>query len=428
MCYKKCSLLAGETHSNRVGEYTCRKTVKCEEDEEEHGGKCYKKCSLLSGGTHPIRHDDKTCKKAAKCADNEEEFSGKCYKKCSLLTGGARPHRWDSHTCSPYPDQFEDRCAQQDCGSGQVHTRLIWDTRDDLDIYVQAPGKSQPIYYGRTRYAGGWLDVDANAGWRYTDEPIENVFFPAPGQPDPAKGVYKMWMKLYRARDNNKDTTWSARIKIGDTEKIYSGVITKSQKANCRRTNCLSFDLGDATHNNYQGPGGVEHDPQSSGTGCSGFGVAGDLTCAKPFYHMWKNHNQNYGECNGFKIASDGGCPMPFYHPKTSGSNCDGYGVAADGGCANLPFDPWTKGAGCAGFGRAGDLTCPKKYYHPWSNCNKFGRAKNGGLAHLPGIADKTINTNAKLPNFHAAVGYTASLNPTTLKLDGIDLDDYQAQ
>jgi len=70
---------------------------------------------------------------------------------------------------------------------------------------------------------------------------------------------------------------------------------------------------------------------------------------------------------------------------------------------------------------------CPQPLYHPWQNCAKFGVAVNGGLAHFPGIPDKTLTTESKLEAFKSAVGFVASLDPQTLKLTHLNLTSYEA-
>jgi len=426
MCYKKCSVLTNGAQSLRHSTHTCKNSKKCEDDEEEFSGKCYKKCSVLTGNSHPIRHGPNSCKKSAKCASNEEIFENKCYKKCSTLTGGERPHRLSAYTCSPTPDQIEERLARAGGGDGEIRVTFSWDTKDDLDIYVQPPGHSA-IYYGRKTVAGGKLDVDANANSRRsTKTPIENVFWPSlvNNRGGPPKGKYKIWMQVYRKR-TSKTLSWTANVKVAGVSHRYSGTIANSGK---RRGNKVWLGLHDPAGLSGTGYTGPAANPpiwesESSGSGCSGYGVGGDGRCAQPFYHLLTKGRG----CDGFGVASDGSCPKKFYNMVTSGTDCGGYGIAADGGCPNKQYDPWTKGVGCSGFGIAGDLGCAVPFYHPTTNCAKFGVAANGGLAHFPGIDPKTLVTKSKLKNFKGACTFKTSLNPQTFNLDKLEVTDFEA-
>jgi len=111
----------------------------------------------------------------------------------------------------------------------------------------------------------------------------------------------------------------------------------------------------------------------------------------------------------------------------TSGTDCGGYGIAADGGCPNQQFDPWTKGVGCSGFGIAGNLGCAVPFYHPTTNCAKFGVAANGGLAHFPGIDPKTLVTKSKLKNFKGACTFKTSVDPQNFNLKTLEVTKFEA-
>lgn len=59
---------------------------------------------------------------------------------------------------------------------------LIWYNRDDLDLSLvrltKTGKKSRDIlYYGNKRMFGAELDIDMNAGFQISDEPVENIFF-----------------------------------------------------------------------------------------------------------------------------------------------------------------------------------------------------------------------------------------------------------
>jgi hypothetical protein len=230
-------------------------------------------------------------------------------------------------------------------------------------------------------------------------------------------------MQVYRKR-TSQTLKWNAEVKVSGKSHRYSGQIASSGK---RRGNKVWLGLHDPhglSGAGYTGPAAVPPiwEAEQSGSGCSGYGVGGDGRCAQPFYHLFTKGRG----CNGFGVASDGKCPNKFYDMVTSGTDCGGYGIAADGGCPNKPFDPWTKGVGCSGFGMS-TVGCAVPFYHPTTNCAKFGVAANGGLAHFPGIDPKTLVTKSKLKNFKGACTFKTTVNPQNFNLNTLEVTDFKA-
>jgi len=147
--------------------------------------------------------------------------------------------------------------------------------------------------------------------------------------------------------------------------------------------------------------------------------VAGDGTCAKPFYHMWRNGDN----CNGWAVGSDGGCPSVFFPIIKS----NGYWVAGDGTKPKLPYDPLKKGVGCTGYGISADGSCAKAFYHPQPNCDKFAKAANGGIPHFPSVDPRTLSVKGVMKDFKAAGGFSSTLNPMNHELTQFGLNTYAA-
>lgn len=89
------------------------------------------------------------------------------------------------------------RLKREGAQAGQVTCSLIWNDWADLDLhcYVKGDGIDSHISYSNKHpmgKAGGWLDVDMNAGGKKSVEPVENIFF----KKAPA-GKYKFTVKLF---------------------------------------------------------------------------------------------------------------------------------------------------------------------------------------------------------------------------------------
>lgn len=82
---------------------------------------------------------------------------------------------------------------------------LAWYNLDDLDIHVHAPG-GEHIYYANKC---GKLDVDMNAGYGRTRQPVENVSFVAPRD-----GAYRVIVNQFSRRETT-DIGFSMEIVSG---------------------------------------------------------------------------------------------------------------------------------------------------------------------------------------------------------------------
>lgn len=84
--------------------------------------------------------------------------------------------------------------------TGDLCCRLGWYNYDDLDFHMVEPGGGH-IYFGdKNSRCGGELDVDMNAGGRFTREPVENIFYPS-AQRMP-EGTYKLYVNQFAPRES----------------------------------------------------------------------------------------------------------------------------------------------------------------------------------------------------------------------------------
>ena len=102
-------------------------------------------------------------------------------------------------------DDTMSRMEREKARIGDVTVTLVWDDWNDLDLHVITP-QGNEIYYGNREADGGMLDVDMNAGWACSKEPIENVFFgDAERGIEAMKGKYSVVVQnfAYHHRDHH---------------------------------------------------------------------------------------------------------------------------------------------------------------------------------------------------------------------------------
>jgi hypothetical protein len=86
---------------------------------------------------------------------------------------------------------------------GDLCCRLAWHNHDDLDFWMIEPSGHE-IYFGNrggTSPSGGTLDVDMNAGYGATREPVENIFYA--NRAKMREGVYTLRVHQFAKRESN---------------------------------------------------------------------------------------------------------------------------------------------------------------------------------------------------------------------------------
>lgn len=115
---------------------------------------------------------------------------------------------------------------------GDVRVSLSWSNYDDLDIHVVEPSGNE-IFYGNksSRYTGGRLDVDMNAGGRDTREPVENIFWKNVGKM--ADGTYKVFVHNYSKRET-EDVGFTVQTEVnGEIQTFhYDKAVGNNKKVN----------------------------------------------------------------------------------------------------------------------------------------------------------------------------------------------------
>jgi hypothetical protein len=120
--------------------------------------------------------------------------------------------RWSNDFAWSYDGNVADSIKERvKKAGGQVDGALLrvslsWFNYDDLDLHIHEPAgrgaqsMHDHIYFRNKRgWTGGTLDVDMNAGWGHTREPVENVVWAAT-IPD---GPYKIVINNFNQRETN---------------------------------------------------------------------------------------------------------------------------------------------------------------------------------------------------------------------------------
>jgi hypothetical protein len=139
----------------------------------------------------------------------------------------------------PPPPEFQQRLDRAGAKSGDVQISLLWNNVNDLDLHCIDP-RGEEIYYANPRSAsGGWLDVDANAGFFFTKTPVENIFWPKGKAP---RGKYQVYLVHYGSHGGADPTSYKINVLAGGKRTEYAGQISRGDS---KRLIC-DFEIGDS--------------------------------------------------------------------------------------------------------------------------------------------------------------------------------------
>lgn len=117
-------------------------------------------------------------------------------------------------------DKFAFRLSQKNAKTGDVQISILWDSMDDIDLWVEfipLNKTSRYIINWITPYDAstrGMLDVDCNVS-PTTNNPVENVFWDYNGAP---VGTYNVYVHYFKQWTNRKNM--SVQIRIANDKKI----------------------------------------------------------------------------------------------------------------------------------------------------------------------------------------------------------------
>ncbi|WP_172331636.1 hypothetical protein [Mangrovicoccus sp. HB161399] len=116
------------------------------------------------------------------------------------------------------------RLTEQGATIGELTFSLLWGSSADLDLHVTCP-EGGTVSYGNREACGGTLDVDSNAASsRLRSDPVENVFYAAPGP-----GSYRIRVNLYQPRGAAGAQPFRLRIQDGGRVELVEGSVTPGQ-------------------------------------------------------------------------------------------------------------------------------------------------------------------------------------------------------
>ncbi len=145
---------------------------------------------------------------------------GQCVRSRPLGTGAP---------ASAFSTEF-DRRVRREGGSitGDIRIQLMWDTVDDLDLHCWDP-RGEHIFFEHMRSrSGGHLDVDMNVDRPYSNEPVENIFWPVGGAP---QGRFQVKVHCFTQRSGRAPIKFKVAIKAGEMVKEFSGEVRDDELA-----------------------------------------------------------------------------------------------------------------------------------------------------------------------------------------------------
>ena len=133
-----------------------------------------------------------------------------------------------SAPASAFSAEFNRRLRREGAMTGDIQISLMWDTVDDLDLHCWDP-RDEHIYFEHMRSrSGGHLDVDMNVDRPYSNEPVENIFWPEGGAP---QGRFQVKVHCFTQRSGRAPIKFKVAIKAGTVVKEFSGEVRDNQLA-----------------------------------------------------------------------------------------------------------------------------------------------------------------------------------------------------
>ena len=166
---------------------------------------------------------------------SDRPFTGIVVEKSSLrevhYRGGKSVRSKPLGTGAPasaFSAEFNRRLRREGAMTGDIQISLMWDTIDDLDLHCWDP-RGEHIYFEHMRSSsGGQLDVDMNVDRPYSNEPVENIFWPEGGAP---QGRFQVKVHCFTQRSVRAPIKFKVAIKAGTVVKEFSGEVRDNQLA-----------------------------------------------------------------------------------------------------------------------------------------------------------------------------------------------------
>lgn len=118
---------------------------------------------------------------------------------------------------------FTTRLRREKAKSGDVQISLLWNNYNDIDLHVRCPSGELISFDHRNSRCRGELDVDMNAKGRESDEPIENIYWPAGKAP---YGDYYVVVHHYRNHGDEDPTMFEVQVKVDGRVRKFQGELS----------------------------------------------------------------------------------------------------------------------------------------------------------------------------------------------------------
>ena len=127
---------------------------------------------------------------------------------------------------SPIPSLTLEPTRVTEMGTGDVQVTLIWDSYNDLDIFVTDPDGETIFWDHAASASGGKLDVDANYNCirDVTPNPVENIYWPTGSAP---AGVYSVEVRYYKNCSTAPTTNnYTVRVLVDGDSHEFTGTVS----------------------------------------------------------------------------------------------------------------------------------------------------------------------------------------------------------
>ncbi|MBI5823893.1 MAG: hypothetical protein HZB18_07700 [Chloroflexi bacterium] len=116
----------------------------------------------------------------------------------------------------------------ENLGTGDVQVTLIWDSINDLDLWVTDPAGETIYFDHKNSVSMGELDVDANPGCgSTTTNPVENIYWPTGEAPD---GIYTIAVQYFEVCQSEARTPFTITLKVNGRAQTFDGIATEKDE------------------------------------------------------------------------------------------------------------------------------------------------------------------------------------------------------
>ena len=140
--------------------------------------------------------------------------------------------------------------------TGDVQILLGWNNYNDLDLLCTDPNGETIWYKNKKAASRGQLEIDMNVEYPDSQEPIENIFWPAGQAPG---GTYNVYVRYYKQHTSKRDTPYTVMVKHEGQVDTYNGTMTEVGEA----VHICTFTVSGGTDTPSQPGSSIQNPPIS---------------------------------------------------------------------------------------------------------------------------------------------------------------------